>query len=213
MIKGGSDYKKFRRLAITQNVAYCYLFARYFLNLCWAGERETLTFSCNVTSRTRMVLYTIVMFENIFPLGVSHYLVGGLLVGVGIAIPFIFTGLVVGVSSFYTAAWSYVLNGWFFRSSWYLESRGWKWFLVAGLVSGGLLYWFFYGPAEVSALSWDRLLIGGTLVGIGTRMAGGCTSGHGICGLASLEKVSLVATVIFVSTAIIVALLTKAIFI
>ncbi|MBP6881895.1 MAG: YeeE/YedE family protein [Candidatus Pacebacteria bacterium] len=153
------------------------------------------------------------MLESLFPQGVDQYLVGGLLVGVGIAIPFIFTGLVVGVSSFFTTTWSYVHKGWFFQTDWYRKSRGWKWFLVAGLISGGFLFVFMNGENVVTEVVWWRLLVGGILVGIGTRMSGGCTSGHGICGLASLEKVSLVATVTFLATAIVVALFTQSLFI
>lgn len=153
------------------------------------------------------------MFETVFPLGFAQYALGGLLVGVGITIPFIFTGLVVGVSSFYTTVWSYVHKGWFFQTEWYRKSRGWKWFLVAGLISGGFLYVLINGPIEVTQIEWWRLFVGGVLVGVGTRMSGGCTSGHGICGLASLEKVSLVATVTFLATAVIVALVTKNLFI
>jgi uncharacterized membrane protein YedE/YeeE len=153
------------------------------------------------------------MLESLFPQGVDQYLVGGLLVGVGIAIPFIFTGLVVGVSSFFTTTWSYVHKGWFFQTDWYRKSRGWKWFLVAGLISGGFLFVLMNGENVVTEVVWWRLLVGGVLVGIGTRMSGGCTSGHGICGLASLEKVSLVATVTFLATAIVVALFTQSLFI
>lgn len=153
------------------------------------------------------------MIETFFPLGVTSYVLGGLLVGVGIAIPFVFTGLVVGVSSFYSSFWSYFHNGWFFQTQWYLKSRGWKWFLVAGLVSGGALSVLLTGPTVVTELSWWRLLLGGFLVGVGARMSGGCTSGHAICGLASLEKVSLVATITFLTTAIVVALLTKDLFV
>ncbi len=153
------------------------------------------------------------MLETFFPLGVTNYALGGLLVGIGIAIPFIATGLVVGVSSFYTTAWSYVHKGWFFQTNWYLQSRGWKWFLVGGIISGGLVYLLLYGPAATTAVPWWQLLAGGILVGIGTRMSGGCTSGHGICGIASLEKVSLVATLTFLTTAIVVALLTSKIFV
>lgn len=152
------------------------------------------------------------MYETLFPLGVSHYVLGGLLVGVGISIPFIFTGLVTGVSSFYAAVWSYVQQGWFFRSEWYLKSRSWKWFLMAGLLSGGFVYVALGGIASITEIVWWRLLLGGFLVGVGARMSGGCTSGHAICGLASLEKVSLVATAIFLTTAIVVALLTKNLF-
>jgi uncharacterized membrane protein YedE/YeeE len=153
------------------------------------------------------------MYETLFPLGAQQYLIGGLLVGVGIAIPFVFTGLVVGVSSFYTTVWSYFHKGWFFQTNWYLQSRGWKWFLVAGLISGGFLYLVMNDVTTVTTVEWWRLLLGGVLVGIGTRMSGGCTSGHGICGLASLEKVSLVATVTFLATAIVVALLTQNLFV
>lgn len=149
------------------------------------------------------------MLETFFPLGMEHYLLGGVLVGVGIAIPFIMTGLVVGVSSFFTAVWSYVHQGWFFQTDWYRRSRGWKWYLVAGLVSGGAVFTLFFGTTVVTAVPWWQLLVAGVLVGVGTRMSGGCTSGHGICGLASLEKVSLVATDTFLTTAIVVALLTS----
>lgn len=153
------------------------------------------------------------MLETLFPLGYSHYIGGGFLVGIGIAIPFIFTGLVVGVSSFYASFWSYFHKGWFFQTQWYLKSRSWKWFLVAGLVTGGVLHAFINGPTMVTDVSWWRLLLGGFLVGVGARMGGGCTSGHAICGLASLEKVSLVATSTFLVIAIIVALLTQDLFV
>jgi len=145
------------------------------------------------------------MFETLFPLGISQYAIGGLLVGIGIAIPFIFTGTVAGVSTFFTSTWSYVHKGSFFQSEWYRVSRSWRWFLIGGIVSGGLLYAFLYGAVAPSQIEWWRLLAGGVLVGIGSRMSGGCTSGHGICGMASMEKVSLVATVTFLLVAILVA--------
>jgi uncharacterized membrane protein YedE/YeeE len=63
------------------------------------------------------------------------------------------------------------------------------------------------GPAEpiVTHVQWPRLLAGGFLAGLGARMSGGCTSGHGICGLASFQLSSLLAVVTFVITAIVVA--------
>lgn len=145
------------------------------------------------------------MIESLFPLGVAHYVLGGLLVGVGIAIPFIFTGTVAGVSTFFTSTWSYVSKAPFFQSPHYLHTRGWRWFLVSGLITGGALYFLWQGAGALTEVSWWRLLLGGVLVAIGARMSGGCTSGHGICGLASLEKVSLIATVVFLGVAIIVA--------
>ncbi len=110
---------------------------------------------------------------------------------------------------FFTAVWSYVHQGWFFQTDWYRRSRGWKWYLVAGLVSGGAVFTLFFGTTVVTAVPWWQLLVAGVLVGVGTRMSGGCTSGHGVRGLASLEKVSLVATGTFLTTAIVVALLTS----
>ncbi|MCA9362139.1 YeeE/YedE family protein [Candidatus Kaiserbacteria bacterium] len=145
------------------------------------------------------------MFDALFPLGIEHYVLGGLLIGLGIAIPFIFTGTVAGVSTFFTSIWSYFSTQSFFQTEWYRISRGWRWFLVGGIVSGGTLYAFFNGVAIPTGVEWWRLLVGGVLVGIGARMSGGCTSGHGICGLAALEKVSLVATITFLITAIVVA--------
>ena len=145
------------------------------------------------------------MLETLFPLGMSQYVIGGLLVGIGIAIPFILTGTVAGVSTFFTSTWSYIHSGSFFQQNWYLISRGWRWFLIGGIVSGGVLYMLLYGVATPSEIEWWRLLAGGVLVGIGSRMSGGCTSGHGICGMASMEKVSLIATVTFLLVAIVVA--------
>jgi len=71
-----------------------------------------------------------------------------------------------------------------------------------GLRSVQLPTLFGQGPALVSVL----LLIGGVLVGFGTRMAGGCTSGHGMCGVSRFQPGSLAATAVFFSTAIGVSL-------
>lgn len=154
------------------------------------------------------------MIENLFPLGIDHYVIGGLLVGVGISIPFILTGLVAGASTIFTSSWSYFLSGWFFQKDGFVRTRSWRITLALGLITGGFLYYFFVndGAAVVTEIVWQRLLLGGIIIGIGTRMSGGCASGHGICGNAALEKVSLVATITFLVTAIIVANLTAYLF-
>ena len=154
------------------------------------------------------------MIETLFPNGTESYLIGGLLVGIGISIPFIVTGLIAGASTVFTSTWSYVLKGSFFQSDTFLQTRHWRLALTAGLVTGGFVY--------VSTLGADtnfytliepwRLLIGGVIIGIGTRMSDGCASGHGVCGNASLEKASLVATLTFLAVAIITAQLTQVIF-
>ena len=134
--------------------------------------------------------------------------------GIGIAIPFILTGLIAGASTVFTSTWSYFLKGSFFQSPGFLATRHWRIALVAGLVTGGLIYMFFIndGQAVMTGVSPVRLLIGGIIIGIGTRMSGGCASGHGICGNAALEKVSLISTLTFLTVGAIVAYLTSFLF-
>ncbi len=150
------------------------------------------------------------MIETIFPLGVGHYVLGGALVGLGVAIPYVLTGLVTGVSTFFTATWSYVLGGSYFQNPKLVAIRAERLALALGLVSGGLiaLYVVYGGEAVVTDVAWYRLLLGGMFVGMGARISGGCTSGHAICGIGSLEKVSVIATLTFLFTGIIVATIT-----
>jgi hypothetical protein len=75
---------------------------------------------------------------------------------------------------------------------------------IAGLVATPVLELAVTGrlPAPTIAAAWPLLLIAGLLVGIGTVVGNGCTSGHGVCGLARLSRRSLVATAIFMATAV-----------
>lgn len=146
---------------------------------------------------------------ELFPRGINNYIVGGLLVGLGISLPFILRGLVAGASTFFTSSWSYVLQGSFFQSPSFISSRQWRLFLVAGLVTGGYIAGQIAGPGTgipaITEISIWKLLLGGILIGIGTRMSQGCASGHGICGNANLQPSSFVATVTFLATAVVVA--------
>jgi uncharacterized membrane protein YedE/YeeE len=148
------------------------------------------------------------MLETLFPLGISHYIIGGLLVGAGISSIYILTGRVAGASTVFTSSLSYFLSGSFFTEM--SPTRNWRVALSLGLFLGGLMYYLFVanGVATVTALHPLRLFAGGILVGIGTRMAGGCASGHGICGNAAFAKDSLVATIIFLVVGISTALVT-----
>jgi uncharacterized protein len=64
-------------------------------------------------------------------------------------------------------------------------------------------------PSPQMPASWTVTVAAGLLVGLGTRLGGGCTSGHGICGIARLSARSIVATAIFMFTAIVVVALTR----
>lgn len=104
----------------------------------------------------------------------------------------------------------------YFRRSAVLSGRGWRLPLLSGLVLGGALSAVLGGGWEpIWALGvFDRaiglgpagkvawMFAGGLLVGFGTRLAGGCTSGHGIFGLANLERPSLLSTISFMAAGI-----------
>jgi uncharacterized membrane protein YedE/YeeE len=75
----------------------------------------------------------------------------------------------------------------------------WRWALLAGMASGPLVVLALTGqmPAVDVPVSLPMLLAGGLLVGIGVSYGGGCTSGHGVCGMARLSQRSIVATLTF----------------
>lgn len=78
---------------------------------------------------------------------------------------------------------------------------------IAGLLAGPLLYAAAFGrmPAMTVSASWPIVLLAGLLVGIGTRLGSGCTSGHGILGLARFSKRSFAATAVFLATGMVTA--------
>jgi len=81
---------------------------------------------------------------------------------------------------------------------------------LGGLIGLPILYTLIRGaPAIGVTTSLPLLLAGGLLVGFGTRLSGGCTSGHGVCGLSRLSPRSLVATVIFVGVAMVVVAIVR----
>lgn len=143
----------------------------------------------------------------LFPQGWTHYLIGGLTIGLGVSLLFALTGLIGGMSSVYSSTWSYVVDRPFFQQARLVNSRSWRLAYAAGLVIGAFVWWLTFGHGARVAVfipAW-QLAIGGVLVGYGARMSRGCTSGHGICGLASLKLPSLLAVLTFMTTALVTA--------
>lgn len=118
-------------------------------------------------------------------------LAGGMLIGLTATLLLLLQGQVLGVSSI--LAGTFTLSG---------SDRTWRAAFVAGLVAGGAALLLFFPAALVPGVSRSlpALAGAGLLVGFGTRMARGCTSGHGVCGLARFSKRSLVAVLTFMGT-------------
>lgn len=145
------------------------------------------------------------MIAQYFPNGLERYLIGGLLIGGGVALLFMTTGRQGGVSTFFSAAWSWLARTPFFQQAAFRDTRQWRLIYSLGLVLGGSLFLLLGLPLEASHLPTWKLVIGGLLIGFGARLGGGCTSGHGICGMASLSAGSLIMVLTFLGTAIITA--------
>jgi len=144
---------------------------------------------------------------SLFPLGWEHYLLGAIFIGTGVALLYLFTGLVGGMSSVFSSTWSFVSNRAFFQQARFTGTRGWRLVYAAGLILGALAWWGLFAdgtPSSTEVPAW-MLLVGGLLVGYGTRLGNGCTSGHGICGLGALQWPSLLAVLTFMATAFITA--------
>jgi hypothetical protein len=118
---------------------------------------------------------------------------GGALIGLSAVLLMLFTGRVAGISG--------ISGGLLELQS---SDKSWRVAFIAGLILAPLIAgWIGYGmsPPQISA-SWMTIIVGGVLVGFGTRLGGGCTSGHGICGVARFSHRSIAATAIFVLTAV-----------
>ena len=146
-----------------------------------------------------------------FPLGIISYLIGGILIGIGVSYVYITTGLHATQSSFFSTTLSYFSQIPYFQQRAYRNSRGWRITFALGVIGGAFLYSLMLSPDGffTTTVQWWRLLIGGFLVGFGTRLSQGCTSGHGISGLASLSSTSLYAVITFITVGIIVAILVQ----
>lgn len=142
-----------------------------------------------------------------FPLGIFPYIIGGLIIGVGVSFVYILTGIHSTQSSLFSSTMSYFSKIPYFQRKTYLDSREWRVFFAAGVILGAIIYAVTISPDGfwMSSVQWWRLILGGFLVGFGTRLSSGCTSGHGISGVASLSSTSLVAVITFIAVGVVVA--------
>lgn len=122
-------------------------------------------------------------------------LLGGALIGLAASLFWIANGRVAGVSGI-------VHDGVLSRGA----GRSEKLAFLAGLVAVGLVAGRFFAAATVSPAPFGVLLVAGVLVGFGTRLGGGCTSGHGVCGISRFSSRSLVATGTFMATGVLTVL-------
>ncbi|MDG5778513.1 YeeE/YedE thiosulfate transporter family protein [Haloarculaceae archaeon H-GB2-1] len=151
------------------------------------------------------------MVQALFPNGVVQYALGGILVGLGVAVIYLATGIIAGASTFLESTWSYVSDQSRFNRASYLATRDWRIVFTLGIVLGAAVYAFGVGDgAWTTDVQWWRLLGGGFLVGVGTRVGKGCTSGHGVCGVGSVSNTSLVNVATFLAVAIGTAQLVQA---
>lgn len=147
----------------------------------------------------------------LFPNGYLHYLLGGLLIGAGTALLYIGAGLVGGMSGVYSSVWSWVSHAPHFQQPRIRGGRNWRLVYAGGLLLGAALWLCFGGEAWQTGVKPWQLLLGGFIAGFGARLSNGCTSGHGICGMGSLQLPSFLAVLTFLVTAIATAQLLRAI--
>jgi uncharacterized membrane protein YedE/YeeE len=117
-------------------------------------------------------------------------LAGGVLIGLAAVWLLAANGRVAGVSG--------ILHGLFLQPP---GDRAWRAAFIAGLIGAGFA-WHAFVPVDSSPreLSLGLAALAGALVGFGTRVGGGCTSGHGVCGLGRFSLRSLVAVAVFMAT-------------
>jgi uncharacterized membrane protein YedE/YeeE len=126
--------------------------------------------------------------------------IGGLLIGAAAVLLWIGLGRIAGISG--------ILGGLPAASK---PDRPWRIAFLVGLIAAPVLYGLAGGdvPQPAIAASPTVVLAAGLLVGFGTTLGGGCTSGHGVCGLARLSPRSIVATLIFLATAMLTVFATR----
>ena len=128
-------------------------------------------------------------------------LLGGLIIGLAVAILYLMRGNYAGISGIYFNAISANKNGFF-----------WRLLFIIGLIIGPVILSFFsYKDLgfEMPNTNPIIIIVGGLLVGYGTQLGSGCTSGHGVCGIGRLSIRSIIGTCVFVGAGVLTVLLTR----
>jgi len=120
-------------------------------------------------------------------------LAGGVLIGLAAAIMLLGLGRIAGVSGLAAKAVGLRGSG---------IAQGGAWMFIVGLPLGALIVMLASGGIDAAFANPATLAIAGLIVGIGTRLGSGCTSGHGVCGVSRLSARSMVATMTFMATGI-----------
>ncbi|MDD2761140.1 MAG: YeeE/YedE family protein [Methylomonas sp.] len=130
-------------------------------------------------------------------------LIGGALIGLSAFLLFWFNGRIAGISSIMSGL--YTTQG---------SNRHWRMAFLAGLMLGAFIWQGFHPEAVAVRQNYPLplILIGGFLVGFGTRLGSGCTSGHGICGIALFSPRSIAATLTFMACGLLTVYLIRHIF-
>lgn len=129
-------------------------------------------------------------------------LAGGMLIGLATAMFVLLNGRIAGISG--------VLGGLLKPVR---GDAGWRAAFIGGLVAAPWVYAAYQAvPAVQIDAEYGALMVAGVLVGVGTRYGGGCTSGHGVCGLSRLSPRSLVATATFMGAGFVTVFLTRHLF-
>ena len=125
--------------------------------------------------------------------------IGGVLIGLSAVLLMLLTGRIAGISGIFSG----LLN---LRD----EDKGWRIAFIAGLILAPIIAGAIgYGMTSPTLpANWVIIVAAGLLVGFGTRLGGGCTSGHGICGVGRLSMRSVTATIVFMVTAVITVAIT-----
>jgi uncharacterized membrane protein YedE/YeeE len=126
--------------------------------------------------------------------------IGGILIGLAVSLMLLFNGRVTGISG--------ILGGLIKPQK---NDIGWRVAFIGGLVLGGVVLQYLIPNAFIQKSTALRVdyMIAGLLVGFGTLLGNGCTSGHGVCGISRLSVRSIVATLTFISFGIISVLIFK----